>query len=156
MIQSFENVQQKYKELREDERKSLSSYLTENIDKQIGLEVEDGNGAGKGRKYKSGNRIVQYDLSNWKWVELKGTDNSFNCIISLNMYEVDPNSANFHALFDRIGLYITYKIEHHYYQTQIYTDIDLPLNDEKKEQIKQLALDQFKFFRTHEEIQQQE
>lgn len=149
----FENTKRKYDELRERERKELAKYLKEHIEKgrqELGLTVVSAGGAGKGREdYTSGSRIKEYNLRNWKWVELKWKNaySSFGCVVSLNMHEVDPKSANVHVLCDRIGLYIEYKIGETYYSTEIYTDVELPLGDDDYESIGGLILNQFKIFR---------
>lgn len=134
-----------YQELRERERAELIDYLSkhENI-KRMGVRVNKGGGKGK-RGYTSGKRIAPYDLSNWKWVELTGPEFGFNCVISFNMTEVDPASGNTHCLYDRIGIYITYQQDGHYYKTDIYTNIDLPLDDSKKEELAGLILKQYRF-----------
>lgn len=156
---TFGEVSAEYKRLREQERKSLveflSKYLPKNDTTKEKLCVVSGGRSGKGiTKYTSGRRIAEYDLSNWKWVEI--TDGGdFDCIVSLNMPDVDPSSGNSHFLFDRIGLLVFYHIDNYYYETNIYTDIDLPLDnrddkgndgkeDEKdKEKIAQLVIEQF-------------
>lgn len=140
-MSTFDEVKEKYEELREAERKSLAGKLAKSVDKR--LRVISGGRAGKGlTKYTSGGRIPSYDLSNWKWVELTD-DSDFNCIISLNMKETDFNSGNTHFLYDRIGIYIEYKKEETLYQTQIYPDINLPLNDDQIAQIARFVNEQY-------------
>lgn len=148
----FEAAKRKYDELRETERKELSKRLKKyigNTQKSLELDVRDAGNAGKGsHHYTSGGRIKEYDLSNWKWVEVtgKGDYGSFSCVVSLNMHEVDPKTANIHALYDRIGLYITYQLKETYYSTEIYTAADLPLDDKEYAYIGRLILEQFEIF----------
>lgn len=140
----FKDVQEAYERRREDERKGLSKFLNA-IDED--LRVVSGPRAGKGgKKYTSDKRIAEYDLSNWKWVEITD-DRDFKCIISLNMLDIDPRSANVHALYDRIGLIVSYHKESLFYETKIYTDIDLPLNASDEERIAQLVKEQYEIYK---------
>jgi len=141
----FCTARDNYEERREEERKELANYLSKNEKiANAGLKVKTRGRAGKGwTAYKSGGKIAPYDLSNWKWVELNHTDNRFDCVISLNMPEVDLSSGNTHCLYDRIGIYITYPRDGCYYKTDIYTDIDLPLDKEAKDRIVELIVEQF-------------
>ena len=145
MTTDFHTAKGNYEELREEERKGLANYLSSNQEiRDAGITVKTRGRAGKGlTAYTSGGRIAPYDLSNWKWVELNHTDHDFTCLVSLNMVETDPKSGNTHCLFDRIGLYITYQRDGCYYKADIYTDINLPLDNEAKEKIVALILEQF-------------
>lgn len=138
----FVEVRDKYKQLREEERKALSSFLSTHKEIQAaGLRVVGGV-AGRGKsKYTSGGRIAPFDLSNWKWVEVKD-GGKFSCIISLNMPEIDPKTQNIHALYDRVGLVLS--------PGWVYPNpaIDLPLEGDEKEKIAQLVLKQFRYFQT--------
>ena len=101
-------------------------------------------GGGSGRKnYSSSGRIFPFDLSNWKWVECENVGGSFNAVISLNMLDDDLSSGNAHALYDRVGLILTYRHENNTYKTLIWTDIDLPFSDESMEKIAKLISEQF-------------
>lgn len=143
---SFDNAKGKYEELREDERRALAVFLAKYEGIEGTLRVVSGGRAGKGlRNYTSGKRIDGYDLSNWKWVEITD-DIDFECIVSLNMPDVDPRSGNSHVLFDRIGLIVSYHKDGYYYETAIYTDINLPLSGEAKAQIAQLVLEQYEIY----------
>ncbi len=142
----LQNVKGKYQDAREQERRDLATYLENHLDMPEKLYVISSPRAGKGWvNYTSGKRIKRYDLSNWKWVEI--TDGSyFECIVSLNMPDVDPRSGNSHVLFDRVGLLVSYRKNDLYYETAVYTDIDLPLNEEGKKKIAQLVLEQYKIY----------
>lgn len=145
----FAKARRDYEGCREDERKALAKFLNA-IDED--LRVVSGARAGKGwTRYASGKRIVEYDLSNWKWVEITD-DRDFECIISLNMPDIDPRSGSMHALYDRIGLLVSYHKEGLFYETKIYTGIDPPLNDsdtgkDKKERIAQLVKEQYEIYK---------
>lgn len=145
--EKFVNAQEEYKRQREDQRQALADYLKGYKGlHDAGLHVVTAGGAGKGRKdYTSHGRIPIYDLRNWKWVEVKDAD-KFDCVISLNMPDIDQSSSNFHALFDRIGLLVSYKKGSYDYEVDIYTDIDLPLDETKKEKIAQLVLEQYTLY----------
>lgn len=151
---TFKEVSTEYKRQREQERTSLveflASYLSKNETAKDKLRVVSGRRSGKGlTKYTSGGRIAEYDLSNWKWVEITD-DGDFDCIVSLNMPDVDPRSGNSHFLFDRIGLLVSYHVGEYYYETNICTDINLPLDNRDdqvngdKEKIALLVIEQFK------------
>lgn len=144
----FETVKRSYEILRERERIKLADCLSEHEEIQRrDIIVTKGSRSGKGiAEYTSGGRIYKYDLSNWKWVELNSADSRFNCIVSLNMLETDPRSGNTHTLYDRIGIYVTYKRNKQYYKTEIYTDIDLPLDSGDMEKIAGVILEQFDRF----------
>lgn len=143
----FGAIKNSYEQARESERKDLAKYLAKYKGIEDVLRVVSGGRSGKGLKeYTSGKRIKVYDLSNWKWVEITD-DSDFECVVSLNMPDIDPRSGNAHTLLDRVGLIVSYHKGGHYYETTIYTDIDLPLDDAKKEKIAQLVLDQYKIFR---------
>lgn len=133
-MMSFEEIKREYEQAREQERLTLRDYLNgHKALKEAGLDVVDNWRSGKGHdKYESGGRISPFDLSNWKWVEIK--DNSdFSTIVSLNPPEVDPDSKNTHCLYDRIGVQLPSG-------NWIYTSIDLPLSSTDKEEIAQLIL----------------
>lgn len=166
---AFKEIRDEYTLWREQERRALADFLAKELGKDENanneLHVITSPRAGKGwTQYTSGKRIYKYNLSNWKWIEV--TDkNCFSCVVSLNMPDIDPRSGNFHALFDRIGLLVSYHKGNHYYETAIYTDINLPLNasanesdekkkkkleqeeEEKKTEIAQLVLEQYKNFK---------
>ena len=64
-------------------------------------------------------------------------------LISLNMLDDDLSSGNVHALYDRVGLFLTYRHGDNTYETLIWTDIDLPFSDESMEKIAKLISEQF-------------
>ena len=140
----FQDIKAAYEKHREEERRKLSTFLNNYIKKnKIDLTVVRRGSTGKGRKnYTSNGKIEPYDLSNWKWVEIKEKDSDFDCVVSLNMPDVDTKSGNFHALFDRVGLLIEYPNK----SVKIYTNIDLPFDDEKMERIAALVVEQFEFY----------
>ena len=56
------------------------------------------------RNYKAQGRLEEeYDLSNWMWVCVKR--NNVHFFISLQAFERDSKTGNFHVLTDRIGIY---------------------------------------------------
>ena len=150
MGEGFQAVKEKYEQQRESERKELARYLSEQIGQSAlknKLKIVKGARAGRGLPdYTSGKRIFPYDLKNWKWVELKSEDARFDCLISLNMMERDPHTANIHCLYDRIGIQISYNIGHLHYKTDIYTDIELPLKNMDRERITGVVIAQFNLF----------
>lgn len=139
---TFQDAKGEYERQREQERVSLAAYLAahEGI-KAAGLHVVTDSGAGRGStRYSCNGKIPVFDLSNWKWVEVTG-ENGFVCAISLNMPDIAPETGTPVALYDRIGFIILPSPKE-----WIYTDIDLPLDQAKKEQIAQSVLAHFTAF----------
>lgn len=141
----FKDIKDNYNKVRENERKSLSNYLIDILKHDERLAVVTRGSSGKGRiKYGSSGRFGEdgYNLSNWKWVEVKNNEQKdCSCIISLNMLETDPNSGNVHALYDRIGFFVYTNNKNTGILTderRIITDIELPLDDVKKLKIKNI------------------
>lgn len=133
-----------YQLAREQERKNLAKYLAEHLGED--LRVVSGGRSGKGLpNYTSGRRIAEHDLSDWKWVTVKCGDD-FECVVSLNMPDVDPRSGNWHFLFDRVGLLVSYHKDGHYYETAIYPNINLPLDDKDTDLIIELIIEQYKIY----------
>ncbi len=148
----LKQVREAYNILREKERQKLVDYFKGlgwiAGSKSPGPKVVSGN-AGKGRAdYTAKGRIVAYDLTNWKWVEIRTgkavTD--FDCVISLNMIETDPDTGNVHALFDRVGLYIGYRVGSLYYKLEIYTSFNLPLQSTDYGEIAQMVKEQYDIY----------
>lgn len=132
---TFEKVKAEYERQREEERKTLAAYLSAHDGiSAAGLHVVTGGKAGKGcERYTRHGEIPAFDLRNWKWVEVKDAE-GFDTAISLNMPDIDPKTKNIHCLYDRIGVIFSP-------EEWIYTDIDLPLDDEKRERIANLILE---------------
>lgn len=133
---AFKDTKGEYEQLREQDRRKLAGYLSKYPGITKKLRVVSGARAGRGlTKYTSGGRMAPCDLSNQKWVELTD-DFDFNCVVSLDMIEIDPQTGCTHFLPDRIGLYFEYKCGKLLYEIQIYTNINLPLDeaDEEKEE----------------------
>ena len=135
-MNDFIRIREQYNDLREQQRKEIAAYLKDN-----NFVVKDGR-SGRGKKeYTSGNRfITPYDLSNWKWIDCSLDDRNF--IISLQCFDVDPNTYNHHVLMDRIGIY-AYKKYNSYdaYTKMIPTEIDLPMDDDKLNRLLNLLKD---------------
>lgn len=137
---TFEEVRNEYERQREEQRKTLAEYLSKHKGlHEAGLYVITGSKAGKGYEhYTAHGKISPFDLQNWKWVEVKN-QKGFDCIISLNMLDIDPETRNIHSLYDRIGFVLSPAPE-----DWVYTDIDLPLDNTQKEAIAQLVLERFR------------
>jgi len=139
----FREIKDQYEQQREAERNKLIAYLRKHaLFTNAGLTAVKGGGSGR-KEYTSKGRIFPFDLSNWKWVICKNAEDSFNAVISLNMLDDDLSSGNAHALYDRVGLFLTYRHENNTYKISIWTDIDLPFSDESMEKIAKLISEQF-------------
>lgn len=126
----FNDVKKLYVKFRKHEHCELKKLL-----KAKGINVKLRGGAGR-TNYRSGGQLnKKYDLSNWLYIE--ASINDVNFFISFQPFDIDPNSHNQHALFDRIGIsayrgkYTTEKV----LSNMIITDIELPLNDKKRNKI---------------------
>lgn len=139
----FQKIKDQYEQQRKAERSKLIAYLEKHaLFTNAGLTVLKGGGSGR-KNYSSSGRIFPFDLSNWKWVECENAGGSFNAVISLNMLDDNLSSGNAHALYDRVGLILTYRHENNTYKTLIWMDIDLPFSDESMEKIAKLISEQF-------------
>lgn len=133
----FRHVKAAYERLREKERLDLQKHL-EAHKKLLAakLEVKTGPTAGRGASGYQGD----FDLRNWKWVEVIGAD-GFNCVISLNLPGIAPDTGTPVALYDRVGLVLSADPKDWHD-----TKIDLPLNNRKRNKIAQLVLEQYKIY----------
>lgn len=144
---SFSTIKKEYESLRDKQQKLLVTHLSDKLKNCNSLVVVKRGNAGKGKStYNNAKTIAPFDLTNWKWVEVKTQNEGFNCLISLNMLDLDRNSANFHSLYDRIGLIVYYKKGNNFYNNYICTDIDLPFDNNKMETIYNLVMEQFDFW----------
>lgn len=134
----FYKIKEMYNEAREDERNKIARFFRSHKD----FEVERPPARRGAKSYSSGSRLnKKYDLSNWKWVCIKRNDVHF--FISLQSFERDPKTGNFHVLMDRIGIYAhagNYSpIEA---QTKMMvTNIELPMDDEKLDELAKILKD---------------
>lgn len=133
---TLKEVRDEYEKQREQQRVELRKYLSAHEGlKAAGLEVLTRGGKG------SINYRGNYDLRNWKWVTVKSAD-GFDCAVSLNMLDIDPDTKDIHSLYDRIGLVLSPdpKDWHH-------TDIDLPLDKGKMDKIADHVIKQYNEFK---------
>ena len=111
--EEFLKVKEAYKSARTEEKERIKDFLLSKRDGDgnlIFLKEKDGTdtfvktSGGSGRSnYSSGRTLSkQYDLTNHMWIDLsyKGND----ILISLQSFDIDPNSNNLHVLYDRIGI----------------------------------------------------
>lgn len=112
--EEFLKIKEAYKNSRTEERKSIIDFITKKKDKEGNYlftkskdkpyTTRNQYKGGRGdKKYTSGSRLSRpYDLSNHMWIDLsyKGND----VLISLQSFDIDPNSHNLHVLYDRIGI----------------------------------------------------
>ena len=146
-ILGFQDIKNAYEQKRENEQKKLRDYLKKHPAlNKAGLRAVSGCGKSS---YTSNRQIAPFDLSNWKYVEIKDKDKRFSAVISLNMPDKDPKSGNFHALYDRVGLIIKEKdSDKHFVHADIviHTDIDLPFDEAAMEEIARIVIEQFNIF----------
>ena len=118
---NFKEIKEEYNELREQERIKIVNYFNSK-----GFKVSKAGGKGL-KNYTNGGRIKSYDLSNWKWIEFK-VDRK-KVFVSLQAFDQDKSSKNFHVLMDRIGVCVIKNEEKEYFNTMETTEFDLPLSD---------------------------
>jgi len=111
--EEFLKIKEAYKNARTEERKSIIDFLLNKKDNDgnlVFLKEKDGTdtfvGRSRGRgwpNYSSGRTLSRpYDLSNHMWIDLSYKGNEI--LISLQSFDIDPNSHNIHVLYDRIGI----------------------------------------------------
>jgi len=126
----FDEIKKQYTKLREEEQKKIIAYLEDN-----GYSILN-KGKGHGAENYNAHRHLEvpYDLSNWKWIDIK--KNNQKWLISLQAFDVDSNTKNHHVLMDRIGIYKyeEYNAEEAF-NNMVVTEIDLPMDEEKMEQL---------------------
>ena len=123
----FVQIRQRYKELRWEQRKIIIERL-----EQAGFTVQGKNGGRGLCDYTSGRRFqIPYDLSNWLWINVE--KNNRKALISLQSFDQDPNSKNYHVLMDRIGIFIYDGASSpcKSYKKMEAQDIDLPMDEGK-------------------------
>lgn len=118
----FKNVKETYRLLRMEERIKIMDYLE---NKGLTIVRKSGNG---GENYtNNGTLPKEYDLRNWIWVTGKYKDKGF--LISLQAFDRDKDSQNYHVLMDRIGICVYDKEQNkpNYFDIMEVTNLDLPL-----------------------------
>ena len=112
--EEFLKIKEAYTSARTEDSKSIIDFITKKKDEKgnyLFTKSKDKpyntrnqySGGGGNKKYTSGSRLSRpYDLSNHMWIDLsyKGND----ILISLQSFDIDPNSHNLHVLYDRIGI----------------------------------------------------
>lgn len=111
--EEFLKIKEAYKSARLEEKTRIIEFLLNKKDNDgnlVFLKEKDGTDTFVGRSighgkpnYSSGRTLSRpYDLSNHMWIDLsyKGND----ILISLQSFDIDPNSHNIHVLYDRIGI----------------------------------------------------
>lgn len=138
----FHHVRAAYERLREQERLQLQEYLQKYFAKDkkakaAGLTVVTGSAAGKGAvNFKPSDEGPAFDLRNWKWIQVTGKE-GFNCIVSLNLPSIAPDTGLPVACYDRIGLLLLAEPKEWFD-----TKITLPLSARKRKMIAQYVVDQ--------------
>lgn len=118
----FKNVKETYRLLRMEERIKIMDYL-----ENRGLTIVRKSGNGGENYTNNGTLPKEYDLRNWIWVTGKYKDKGF--LISLQAFDRDKESQNYHVLMDRIGICVYDKAQNkpNYFDIMEVTNLDLPL-----------------------------
>ena len=112
--EDFLKIKEAYKSARLEEKKRIIDFITKKKDKEGNYlftkskdkpyNTRNQYSGGSGiPNYSSGGTLSRpYDLSNHMWIDLsyKGND----ILISLQSFDIDPNSHNVHVLYDRVGI----------------------------------------------------
>lgn len=138
----FLKLKDEYYKYRKNEIYNLSRYIRKFFKqnyKNKKLKVR-ANGGKTG--YSSGSRLkTKFDLSNWLWIDIDIDE--LKILLSFQSFDHDPKTGNLHILMDRIGLYV-YSGEYSAVDSQknmMITDIQLPLDDEKKLELANIVND---------------
>lgn len=120
----FLETKEKYDSLREYEREKIIRYLSEK-----GFTVSYRGGKGLSNYTNGGQLEKSYDLTNWKWVN--ATKGNIKYFISLQAFDRDINSKNYHVLMDRIGICMFSKEvkKPDYFSHMQMTSLELPLRE---------------------------
>lgn len=95
---AFEKSKNEYVECRRYQQIIIKNFLKRTFENEDGFKIK----CSSGRKdYKGG--IPEGGLTNWKWIELY--KNGMYYFISLQPFDQDPNSGNYHVIYDRIGVF---------------------------------------------------
>lgn len=139
----FQKIKEQYNNNRECERRKIIDFLINKNNSQLKVSKYGGNGK---RNYTSGGKLSKsYDLSNWKWIVVSKDENEY--FISLQTFDRDKNSQNYHVLMDRIGIckYNKFINKPDYFNLMKLTSLELPLNDRDLEDLYELLIDDDKF-----------
>ena len=130
-LNAFTEAKEKYNALREFERKKIITYLKNKENNNI--KVAQTGGMGLSCYTNSGKHKLErsYDLTNWKWVSLRIGEKKI--LISLQAFDRDNGSGNYHVLMDRIGICVYPRTERrpNYYNLMEVTSLELPLNEKE-------------------------
>lgn len=124
---NYNEVRKQYIEERKKERKKIIKYVFEDMGYKVKKFANAGHGS---EKYTSGGQMKEFDLSYWMWVDAEKEGKKYS--IYLQSFDRDPNgNQNYHVLLDRLFVQVDDgEIKR--------TDIDLPLDDEKINQLKEI------------------
>ena len=129
----FMEAKEKYNVLREFERKKIINFLLGK-----GLKVPQTGGMGYCCYTNGGTLERSYDLTNWKWITVKKEEVEY--LISLQAFDQDKSSKNFHVLMDRIGICCYPKEEKKpdYFNLMKVTSLELTLDEKDLEELYKL------------------
>ena len=118
----FNSAKETYRLLRQGERTKIIKFL-----ESKGLFVDKRGGNGGENYTNNGTLPKEYDLRSWIWVTGKYKDKGF--LISLQAFDRDKESQNYHVLMDRIGICVYDKEQNkpNYFDIMEVTNLDLPL-----------------------------
>ncbi|WP_334074518.1 MULTISPECIES: hypothetical protein [Paenibacillus] len=126
----FLETKKKYNSLREDERKKIIRYLSER-----GFTAT--NRGGNGRPDYTNHRQLEksYDLTNWKYIE--ATKGDIKYFISLQAFDRDIKTTNYHVLMDRIGICAFSKEvkKPDYFSLMQVTSLELPFGEKELDEL---------------------
>lgn len=129
-MNAFLEAKETYNAFREFERKKIINYLIEK-----GLKIQQNGGMGHSHYTNGGQLERSYDLTNWKWVS--GSNGEKKFFISLQAFDKDRSSKNYHVLMDRIGIcfYNMDEKKPDYFHIMKVTSLELPLNENDLEDL---------------------
>lgn len=132
----FETVRKEYVDARYKELCDMSQYFN----KKRGFVKRRVNRGSE--YYKSGKVLYEaYSLENWMWFTV--TRNDVHFVVSLQPFDRDSKTGNYHVLFDRLGIY-AYTGEYSAkaaFSKMLITDISLPLDEPKLEKLEKMLIE---------------
>ena len=133
-MNNFNEIKLAYYKARKEEWAILRRYLKEKL-KQYDIKVIMSGGKGDSRYNSNGKLKVNYNLTNWRWIEI--VSDNVTIFVSFQPFDIDEDTDNKHALMDRIGVswYIGEYNSSAVYKNMIITDFELPLDNANRQKL---------------------
>lgn len=132
----FDEAKKQYAKCRGEQLRIIINYLEETASFTVSPKKGGQGCSDYGVRSRIPRLSKAYDLSNWKYIDCEKEGRKI--LLSLQAFDQDPHSGNYHVLIDRIGIYIyplgSYKTADAI-ERMLSTDIDLPMDTDKLEKL---------------------